>query len=105
MIKTKVKGLWANKNYHSIEDCDYDHSLHKSTLVLRTATTIAALFLRITIMITVLIKCTIYEDRDHGHCRHKNVMFLSLYMIATMIAIFFIRAAIMIAVFIKMSYM
>ena len=49
-------------------------------------------------------KCTIYEDCDHDHNPHKNIMFLSLYRIVIMFAVFFISIATMIAVFTKMSY-
>ena len=62
---------------------------------------IADLFLRIAIMIAVLIKCTIYEDCDHDRSPNRNVMFMSLYMIAIMIAVLFIRIATMIVVFTK----
>jgi len=107
--------------------CDYDHSPHKMTTVQRTATMITvlikmlyfwglrwwsqpsshndrSLFLRIAIMIAILIKCTIYEDCDHDHNPHKNVIFLSLYMTAIMIVVLFYRIAIMIAVFTIMFY-
>jgi len=33
---------------------------------------IAALFLMIAIMITVLIKCIIYKECDHNRSPHKN---------------------------------
>ena len=45
---------------------------------------IAAIFLRIAVMIAVLIN--VYEDCDHDHSLHKYITFLSLYMIATIIA-------------------
>jgi len=55
-------------------------------------------------VITVLIKCIIYEDCDHDRNPHKNVMFMRLYMSAPMIVAFFIKTAIMITVFKNMSY-
>jgi len=65
---------------------------------------IAALFLRIAIMITILLKCIIYKDCEYYRSPHKNIMFLSFYRIVTMITVFFIRTAIMITVFTKMFY-
>ena len=41
-------------------------------------------------MTVVLIKCTIYEDCGHDRNPHKNIMFLSLYMIAIMIPALFL---------------
>ena len=52
------------------EDCDYDSNRHKM---------IAVIFLRIAIMITVLIKCTLYKECNHDRSPKKNVMFLRLY--------------------------
>ena len=83
----------SSQNDCSIEECDYDRNPYKNVL-----------FPRIVIMIAVLIKCTIYEDYNHNHSPHKNVMFLSLYKIATMITILFITTAPMIAVFTKVSH-
>ena len=77
------------------ENCDYDRRPHKM---------IVALFLRIMIMIAVFINCTIYENRDHGRSLHKNIIFLSFYMIAIMTAILFTRTATIIVMFTKMSY-
>jgi len=74
------------------ENCDYDRCPHKM---------IVALFLRIMIMIAVLIKCTIYENRDHGRSLHKNIIFLSLYVIAIMISVLFISTMTIITVFTK----
>ena len=65
---------------------------------------IAAIFLRITIMIAVLIKCTIYENCDLGRNLPKNIIILSLYVIVIMISFLFIRTTIMITVFTKISY-
>ena len=49
-------------------------------------------------MITVLAKIPwfLVDDCDHDRGPHKNVMFLSLYMIVTMIAVLFIRTVTMI---------
>jgi len=74
------------------ENCDYDRRPHKI---------IVALFLRIMIMIAVFIKCTIYENHDHGRSLHKNIIFLSLYVIAIMIPVLFISTVTIITVFIK----
>ena len=85
----------SSQKYLISDDCDYDRTPHKM---------VTTLFLRIAIMITVLINCTIYEDCDHDRGPHKNIIFLGFYMIAIIITVFFIRIAIMIAVCIKMSY-
>jgi len=80
----------SSQKYLISDDCDYDRTPHKM---------VTTLFLRIAIMITVLINCTIYEDCDHDRGPHKNIIFLGFYMIVIIITVFFIRIAIMIAVF------
>ena len=62
--------LWSQSSQN-------DHNPHKNTLFFKTAHSlhkmISALFPRIAIIITILIKYTIYKDCDHDHSPHINI--------------------------------